>query len=305
MPRLSVIIPVYNDPSGIRDTLESILQQSLTPSAYEIIVVDNGSTDGTLEAVSHYLTRCSGQLNLQVENAIRGSYAARNRGINVAQGEICAFLDSDVTVPFDYLQKVSDYLANYDYIGCRVKVVPTSSSIAAKYDAIHSFRTDIYFERDRFVPTCCLSVRRSLIDRVGPFDARLESGGDREFAMRADEVGAHKGFATDICVAHPARTSLKALKSKRMRLGRGAAQRTHLDPARFGSREFRVWDYLPSNPLRIKRDAESRGLSVSVLEMVLMSTFKVPLTWAYRSSFARESRRLRAESGNGPSASFL
>jgi GT2 family glycosyltransferase len=181
---------------------------------------------------------------------------------------------------------------DYEYLGCNVKVDVRVQSLAAKYDAIHAFRTDVYFTRDRFVPTCCLSVRRALLERVGLFQESLESGGDWEFSLRAEQAGARKRFAGDVTISHPARTTVSALLKKRMRLGRGAAQRNRLDPARFKVRTARLRDYLPSNPLRIKREAMERGIEVSTLESVMLSAFKPPLTWAYWNSFARELRRL-------------
>lgn len=298
-PEVSVVIPVFNDPEGIRDTLESLLGQSLPTAEYEIIVVDNKSTDNTRELVQAYVARYPQTIKLHSEDAFQGSYAARNRGIRASLGEVLVFLDSDVTVERDYLEKVRGYLTDggYDYLGCRVRVEPREATLAAKYDAIHAFRTEAYFEMYGFVPTCCLSVRRKLLERIGPFDARLESGGDSEFGRRADRLGARKVFADDLCVVHPARTSLRALKMKRKRLGRGAAQRHHLATVPFAAPRARLLEYLPSNPLRLRRDAEARGLATSAFEAVIMSMFKVPLTWAYWRAVAQESRRLRMAVG--------
>lgn len=295
-PEISVIIPVYNDPEGIADTLDSLLEQSLPWSAYEVLVVDNGSSDRTVEVINDYAHRYADLVFLLTMKNIRSSYAARNTGAARAKGPMLAFLDADVTVGRNYLAAVLNYLTveGLEYLGCRVEVVPRGGTLASKYDAIHAFPTEKYFEYYRFVPTCCLSICRELLERLGPFNDRLESGGDTEFSVRAERARVRKGFARDITVRHPARENYASLLNKRMRLGRGAAQLNHLDPIRFAPRRFSFVEHvLPSNPLRIGRDASERGIPISVLEAMLMSTFKLPLTWAHLAAYARESRRLK------------
>lgn len=295
-PSVSVIVPVYNDAKGIADTLDSLLNQSLNPDEYEILVVDNGSTDGSLEVVREYGGGNARVIALE-EHRIRGSYAARNKGIANAQGGVLAFIDANVTVPPEYLQSLLRYLhhGELEYMGCRVEVVASADGLAEKYDSIHAFPTDKYFELYGFVPTCCLSVRRELLQRTGPFDERLESGGDTEFAKRAERAQARKGFAQDLTVRHPARKRYSELLRKRMRLARGAAQLNYLDPVHFRKKRFLISEcLLPSNPLRIARDAVERRVSLTVPEAVVLSTFKLPLAWAYCAAFLRESRRLNA-----------
>jgi GT2 family glycosyltransferase len=88
MPRFSVIIPTYNRADFLRQTLESIFEQRL--SDYETLVVDDGSTDGTLEQLASYQGRVRA-----LNQANRGPGAARNLGISHAAGDYVAFLDSD------------------------------------------------------------------------------------------------------------------------------------------------------------------------------------------------------------------
>lgn len=294
-PPISVIVPVYNDPQGVADTLDSLLDQTLPADAYEILVVDNGSTDGTRAVVQGYVARHPGRVQLHVEGEIRSSYAARNRGIQAARGAVLAFLDADVTVDPDYLEKVSAHIGDrdLDYLGCRIEVRARGKGLAEVFDVIHAFPAEQYFSMYRFVPTCCLTVRRSLIERAGPFDARLESGGDTEFSRRVERFGARKGFAHDVRIVHPARRTYRALVKKRLRLGRGAAQLHAIDPARFGVKRFSVREHLmPSNPLRILRVASQKGVPLGIGAALLLSGFKLPLGWAHLYSFMRESRRL-------------
>lgn len=296
-PRISVIVPVYNDPPGISCTLDSILGQGLAPEGYEVLVVDNGSTDTTPAVIRDFAARHPERIRSFVERDVKSSYAARNLGVAKARAPLLAFLDADVTVPVDYLDRLLstfDHQPSLEYLGCRVDVHMASGTLASKYDAIHAFPVEKYFELYRFAPTCCLTVRRGLFERAGPFNPLLESGGDTEFAARADTVHASKRFVMDLVVRHPARETYRDLLKKRARLGRGAAQLHALDPARFARRSFSVLEHLiPSNPLRIQRDARQRRIPLSTIEAIRMSPMKLPLTWTHWLAFAWESRRLR------------
>src|SRR5438552_12366709 len=88
MPRVSVIIPVFNGERYIRQTIESVLAQ--TYQDFELLVIDDGSTDGTAEAVKEY------EKNLRyVRQGNGGASKARNQGIRLSQGEYLAFQDAD------------------------------------------------------------------------------------------------------------------------------------------------------------------------------------------------------------------
>jgi hypothetical protein len=88
-PAVSIVVPVYNRAGEIGDCLEALLAQNYPTYRLEIIIVDDGSTDGTAEVVSRYPVR----LIKQPQN--RGQSAARNAGVRAAQGEIVAYIDSD------------------------------------------------------------------------------------------------------------------------------------------------------------------------------------------------------------------
>lgn len=102
-PLISVIIPTYNRRGYIVESVESVLRQSF--SDFEILVVDDGSTDGTEEAVRPYADRIR---YLRQEN--RGAAAARNRGIREALGRYIAFMDSDDLSAPHHLQALHDFL---------------------------------------------------------------------------------------------------------------------------------------------------------------------------------------------------
>jgi glycosyltransferase involved in cell wall biosynthesis len=104
MPKISIIIPSYQHAKELPACLESIFAQTFTD--YEIILVNDGSTDGTEEAVKPYLGRIA---YIHQEN--RGGNAARNRGAKDAAGDFLLFCDADIVMEPDFLQTFLDALA--------------------------------------------------------------------------------------------------------------------------------------------------------------------------------------------------
>ena len=91
MPKISVIIPVYNVEKYLRECLDSLLNQTFKD--IEIICVNDGSTDGSLNILNEYASKDSRFIIINQNN--QGLSAARNNGLNVAKGDYVAFLDSD------------------------------------------------------------------------------------------------------------------------------------------------------------------------------------------------------------------
>jgi glycosyltransferase involved in cell wall biosynthesis len=245
---LSVIIPVYNDPEGLETTVESLLNQ--TVDDYEILIADNGSTDLTRKLAKAYATR--DRIIHVVEDEIQGSYAARNAGIAAARGEILCFIDANMWVDSTWLERVQERIRSdeADYLGCNVEIVVDEETIFAEYNRENGFPVETYIAEENFAPTCCLVVRRSVIDAVGPFDKRLVSSGDAEFGKRVHRAGYEQAFAGDITMYHPARSSLLSLLQKQSRIGRGQVQRATYHPEPFGLKRHPVhpFNFLPVPP---------------------------------------------------------
>ncbi|MFC6718695.1 glycosyltransferase [Natrialbaceae archaeon GCM10025810] len=259
-PAVSVIVPVYNDPSGLLETLESLVDQ--THPSYEVIVVDNDSDDETLAVARSVADSHPEFVRVEREREIQSSYAARNTGIRAASGEILAFVDADVTVDADFLEAGVSAMRSRDaaYLGCRVDVALEERVIVGLYNAITGFPVERYVEENRFAPTCALFVRRDLVEDVGAFDNRLASGGDTEFGQRVAASGRDLHYAPDVRAEHPARATLRSLLRKRVRIGRGITQRASLYPDRYDAPP--LWHpigYLPPHPGRFRRSvAEPR-----------------------------------------------
>lgn len=231
---VSVIVPVYNDPDGIRATLKSLVDQTL--SEFQVIVVDNDSTDSTPEVVRSFERKYEAVV-LHSETDVQSSYAARNTGINNSSSDILSFVDADMTVPEDWLESALEVFdeSAADYMGCNVNLtLPDEPSLAARYDYHTGFPVQQYLDRQRFVPTCCLFVRREVFEDVGLFDSRLVSGGDKEFGNRVHDAGHTLHYAGGVIMYHPTRDTVNAHIRKNIRVGRGLCQLQRLYPDRYG-----------------------------------------------------------------------
>lgn len=225
--KMSVVLPVYNDPSGVDTTLRSVMEQDHPD--YEVIPVDNNSTDETPEVIQKWAHQYPEQIRPTSEQEIQSSYAARNAGIQAAQGEILVFIDADMTAPSDWLMNVHEAFSTSetDYLGYEVEIyVPEGAeSFWAWYDTVMGLPSRYHYEQKQFVPTSCLAVRRAVFERVGRFEDTAISGGDKEFGQR---VHRHPDLTTDfrddIVVYHPARTTFEAHRMKALRVGRGLAR---------------------------------------------------------------------------------
>ncbi|WP_092905521.1 glycosyltransferase [Halostagnicola kamekurae] len=267
--KVSVIVPVYNDPNGIQTTLESLLSQEY--KGYKIHPIDNDSTDQTRKVIHNIESDHCNLVQSFEEIDIQSSYAARNTGIKHSSGDILLFLDADMWVEEAWIEDMVSALESRDcdYLGCNVKIVPDTDSPTfwERYEQALSFPVESYLEHKHFAPTCALAVRREVFEDVGLFDHNLESGGDKEFGQRVHDAGFKQGYAGDITAYHPARDSLEELRSKARRIGRGRAQmRRHHPEVGDYVHPLHPIRFLPPSPWRLRR--RYADTSVSASEMV-------------------------------------
>lgn len=187
---VSVVIPVYNRRSLILQALESVGHQSYRP--LEVIVVDDGSTDGTVETVKAWAREhaCTEQFQVRlVQQEHKGGNPARNRGIRESHGEFIAFLDSDDVWLRDKLSKqivrFQDPEVGAVYCGIQTvdlttgKVLPT---FRRRYPT--GWILPQLLVRDVTAPTSTFVVRRRVFDVVGMFDESLAARQDWDMWIR-------------------------------------------------------------------------------------------------------------------------
>ena len=150
---ISVIVPVYNVEPYLEEAIESVLNQTYTD--LEIILVDDGSTDGSGKMCDRYEEKDSRIKVIHQEN--RGLSAARNVGIDICKGELIAFLDSDDAFCEDMLQKMSDAMlkSGADIVECNYALYreihhmdPQKIGEKKKYISPGVDRTGLYTKRD-------------------------------------------------------------------------------------------------------------------------------------------------------------
>lgn len=214
---ISVIIPVYNDAAGLRRCLRALQNQSVQ-GPYEVVVVDNNSAEdipGVCEAFS--FTQC-------FREGRPGSYAARNRGLAEAAGDVFAFTDADCIPDADWLHFGTEMLASgADVVGGRVELFserPGSPDLAARYEMAHELRNETLIPHHHFAVTANLFTTRPVMNAVGDFEASLASGGDHEWGVRATSHGYDLRYAPRAVVRHPAR-SLSGVIRKAVRVAKG------------------------------------------------------------------------------------
>ncbi|QSW99646.1 glycosyltransferase [Haloterrigena alkaliphila] len=280
MVECSVIIPVYNDPKGIQTTLESTLPQKY--DSYEVIPVDNDSTDETNDVIKKASDACSNRIYSVEETDTQSSYAARNTGIKHASGNIYLFLDANMWVPETWIGEMVTAFESRDcdYLGCNVKVVAEDHNFWEAYEQSFSFPIKSYLEHKHFAPTCALAVRHEVFEEVGLFDERLESGGDKEFGQRVYRAGFKQCYAGDVTAYHPARDSWDALRSKALRIGRGRAQKREYYP-NTSHHPVHPSNFLPPSPFRLRRRFSGQGTSIPSLVGFYLLEYILKLTQSY------------------------
>lgn len=176
-PLVSVIVAVHNGERFLRTSLESLYAQDYEP--FEVIFIDDGSTDGSAEIARHFRDiRYVYQEN-------QGLAAARNAGLALAQGKFLAYLDDDDIIPRHKLSRQATYLVDHPEVGCvlgrqEIRLEPgveppewlTRDSIFGDLDGI---------------PFVSAMIRTDLLRNVGGFDPSYRFAEDRDLFVRLRE----------------------------------------------------------------------------------------------------------------------
>jgi O-antigen biosynthesis protein len=248
-PKISVVVATYNAAQTLDECLSSL--QRLRYPNYEVIVVNDGSTDGSGAIVARYPFRIISTPN-------QGLSAARNEGLRVATGEIVAYIDSDARADADWLSYLATTFEESDLVGVGgPNPVPTDDSWLAKcvYRApggpTHVMLDDRLAEH---IPGCNMAFRKWALDEIGGFDPIFtKAGDDVDICWRLLERGYRIGFSPSATVWHHRRASVRAYWRQQVGYGQGEALLERKHPNKFHPWGHAFWTGRIYAPYRLLR----------------------------------------------------
>jgi GT2 family glycosyltransferase len=238
IPKASVVVATYNGARTLQNCLESL--NRLNYPDYEVIVVDDGSTDATAEVAKLFLTvRYIRQTN-------QGLSAARNTGIRAAQGEIVAFTDDDCRADEDWLYYLVDDLLQGDFVGIGGhNFLPPEDSCVATAVVVspggpaHVMLTDREAEH---IPGCNMAFYKWALEEVGMFNPIYRKAGDDvDLCWRLQERNFAIGFSAAGFVWHYRRSTVKAYLKQQAGYGEAEALLFGEHPDHFNSFGGGIW----------------------------------------------------------------
>jgi glycosyltransferase involved in cell wall biosynthesis len=244
---LSIIICSYNRASYISDALTSLYRQTAELNEFEVIIVDNNSTDNTKEVYTFWRqSNTNGQFSF-ISETKQGASFARNTGAAIAKGEWVCFMDDDAVATTDYVKNIIKHIQDQPFIvgfGGRIipKYIPAEpkwmsyyvSSLVGNFDYAP---TACAFENGKYPLESNMIVKKSVYDQIGGFNENLPGvvgtlriGGEgKELFYKIIALGHTIYYDPSICVHHV--VEVKKLTSEYMYrvasgIGRGEKTRT-------------------------------------------------------------------------------
>lgn len=213
---VSIIIPTYYDWERLQLCLTALENQTYSKGCFEIIVVNNAPEDKPPVTLVIPDNCCL------VDEAKPGSYAARNKGISIAVGEILAFTDSDCLPDECWLTNAVNFFnsnPSIDRIGGNIELFYRSHqlTVAEIYEKGYAFRQSEFVSKQGMAATGNMLTKKGVVSEIGPFDDSLMSGGDALWGKKASAAGYTIEYVRNVNVKHPARFDLKAILLKNRR----------------------------------------------------------------------------------------
>jgi glycosyltransferase involved in cell wall biosynthesis len=181
-PTVSIITPSFNQAAYIEETIRSVLLQNY--QALEYIIIDGGSTDGTLDILRRYERWVQ-----WVSEPDRGQTDAINKGMRLARGEVLAYLNSDDTYLPGAIDTVAHHLATHPEVGLVYGDCFAVNTDGVAFGTIHghSYNLRRMIMRGEFVPQQAAFWSRQVMDLIGLFDANLHYCMDHDYFIRTGQ----------------------------------------------------------------------------------------------------------------------
>lgn len=253
----SVILPVFNNADGLDRTLDAIFKQDISENRYEVIVVDNGSHDQPERIAKKY--KCT---FLKEEKYLGSPYSARNRGLEIAKGDVIVLLDTTCAPVVGWLNAALAcfYDAEADLIGGAVTFdISKNSSLGEKYDSLTNIRMEESIKRRAVAKTTNLFIRKEVFENIGLFPEGLRSGGDVAFTKKATQSGFRLVFCKGADAIMTPR-GFRPLIKKQLRVAKGQLSIWKQEgsfKSNFVKRVLLCW--IPPSPFFLIRSIQNSG----------------------------------------------
>lgn len=223
--RVSVLVAARNAERSMPGLLDRLERQTLPREAYEVVIVDDHSDDGTAAVID-----ASAIAKLVQMPARGGAYVARNAGLEHTSAPVVAVTDADCLPSETWLEEGLEGLERQeaDLLGGHLEVpLRAKPSMAELVDFVRYLDQRRAFEEAGFLATANIFIRRHVFEAVGSFNDRVISGGDREFSLRAAAGGFKVAYSPRAVVVHEPRLTARGLIRKAYRIGYGRGQVEH------------------------------------------------------------------------------
>jgi GT2 family glycosyltransferase len=217
-PDISVVIPVHNGAGTLPALLDSLAQQSLARERFEVIVVDNASTDATAAIAERAAARV-------VAEPHPNRALARNRGVEVARAHRIAFTDADCVATPDWLAALERHVWGTPLVAGEVLVTTTSNPNAIeRFERLWRFGQEAWVQQG-WAATANLAIEREVFEKLGGFDTTWSHiGEDVDLCWRARGAGFGLEFCPDAIVEHDADRELGEFLKRAFRHGYSTTQ---------------------------------------------------------------------------------
>jgi GT2 family glycosyltransferase len=219
-PDISVVVATHDRRERLAALLAGLRAQSLGPERFEVVVVDDASSDGSAELLEAERQRGELALRWVREETGRGPASARNRGWRMAQAPLVAFTDDDCVPVPGWLEALLALAATDEHAIVQGRTLPNPD----ERDALGPFAKTVHIpQASPHYETCNIAYPRALLERVGGFDEAYPApaGEDSDLGWRALEAGGVALFAPEAVVHHA------VFPQSPVRALRGALMATH------------------------------------------------------------------------------
>lgn len=230
---VSIVVPTFNRKNLLKTTINALLKLEID-LIYEIIIIDDGSKDGTNKLIHEFKNQIN-KPNIKIKyyyQANKGRSSARNLGITKSDGCFIAFTDSDCVPDKKWL---SSLLSGFDLgvAGVGGKTIGVSPNLIGKFiDDKGIINPRIVSNEVIYLPTCNACYKKEILERIGFFNETLFSGQDVELSYRARDFDYKLKYDSRAIVKHHHRQSFWGLLRTLVRYGRGRFMMSTIRPAR-------------------------------------------------------------------------